>query len=80
MGHAVGTPRLPDVCVVCHVYHLHMANACFLTHPGKTTEWDCDYAHTLLELMYHPQVYKTGLCDHFDESDVATWRCVWKRR
>jgi hypothetical protein len=53
--------------------------------PGKDGEtpipdWDCEYAHTLLELMYHPQVYKTGLCDHFDENDLSKWRCVWKRR
>src|SRR5690242_8787891 len=39
-----------------------------------------EYAHTLLELMYHPQVYKTGLCDHFAEENPATWKCVWKRR
>ena len=30
--------------------------------------------------MYHPQVYKTGLCDHFDEADASTWKCVWGRR
>lgn len=41
---------------------------------------NCEYAHTLLELMYHPQVYKTGLCDHFDEHDASKWRCVWKKR
>ena len=29
---------------------------------GKVVQWDCEYAHTLLELMYHPQVYKTSLC------------------
>jgi hypothetical protein len=25
-------------------------------------------------------VYKTGLCDHFDEDNPNSWRCVWKRR
>jgi hypothetical protein len=49
-------------------------------YPSKSDQWDCEYAHTLLELMYHPQVYKTGLCDHFDENDSTTWKCVWKRR
>jgi hypothetical protein len=29
--------------------------------------------------MYHPQVYKTGLCEHFDENDPSKWQCVWKR-
>ena len=29
---------------------------------GRVVQWDCDYAHTLLELMYHPQVFKTQLC------------------
>ena len=29
---------------------------------GRVVHWDCDYAHTLLELMYHPQVFKTQLC------------------
>ena len=29
---------------------------------GRVVQWDCDYAHTLLELMYHPQVFKTHLC------------------
>jgi len=48
--------------------------------PQESDEWECDYAHTLLELMYHPQVYKTGLCDHFNEEDPSTWKCVWKRR
>jgi hypothetical protein len=43
-------------------------------------DWECEYAHTLLELMYHPQVYKTGLCDHFAEDNVEKWKCVWKRR
>jgi hypothetical protein len=33
-------------------------------------EWDCEYAHTLLELMYHPQVYHTTSCDHFDVSSL----------
>lgn len=42
--------------------------------------WDCGFAHTLLELMYHPAVFKTTLCAHFDERDPASWRCVWKRR
>jgi hypothetical protein len=40
---------------------------------------NCSKAHTLLELMYHPQVYKTGLCEHFDEHDPSKWNCVWKR-
>ena len=87
--------------------------------PQESAEWDCEYAHTLLELMYHPQVrrrsswlclsasaaclhsarslmpcvffscllafsslqvYKTGLCDHFDSNNPLSWRCVWKRR
>ena len=47
---------------------------------GAVVQWDCEYAHTLLELMYHPAVYKTGLCDHFDVADPLTWKCVWKRR
>ncbi len=51
-----------------------------VAYPAKSDQWDCEFAHTLLELMYHPQVYKTGLCDHFDESDASTWKCVWKRR
>lgn len=50
------------------------------SHPRGPGGEKCEYAHTLLELMYHPQVYKTGLCDHFDEHDVSKWRCVWKRR
>jgi hypothetical protein len=41
---------------------------------------DCEYAHTLLELMYHPQVYKTSRCDHFSEENPSTWKCVWRRR
>eukprot|EP00457_Paulinella_chromatophora_P000161 gb/GEZN01000161.1/.p1 GENE.gb/GEZN01000161.1/~~gb/GEZN01000161.1/.p1 ORF type:complete len:1189 (+),score=109.77 gb/GEZN01000161.1/:34-3600(+) len=47
---------------------------------GSPVEWKCEYAHTLLELMYHPQVYKTSMCDHFDEHEVNKWQCVWKRR
>src|SRR4051812_2811000 len=23
---------------------------------------------------------QTGLCDHFNEDDPSSWRCVWKRR
>lgn len=42
--------------------------------------WDCQYAHTLMEIMYHPQVYKTDLCQHFDENNPKEWRCVWKKR
>lgn len=91
--------------------------------PQESDEWDCEYAHTLLELMsgsttqahgrtirnenrplplhschshaslfcfrsmfppifrrYHPQVYKSATCDHFQLDNPATWRCVWKRR
>ena len=37
-------------------------------------------AHTLLEAMYHPTVYKTVLCSNFDERDPQTWkRCQWGR-
>eukprot|EP00478_Filoreta_tenera_P000116 GABV01000116.1.p1 GENE.GABV01000116.1~~GABV01000116.1.p1 ORF type:complete len:435 (+),score=146.75 GABV01000116.1:587-1891(+) len=35
----------------------------------------CEFVHTLLELMYHPLVYKTGRCDHFsmpDDDDEET--------
>ena len=42
--------------------------------------WECEYAHTLLELMYHPAVYKTGQCDKWEEKDTRRWKCVWKRR
>lgn len=28
--------------------------------PQESDEWDCEYAHTLLELMYHPQGETTG--------------------
>ena len=48
--------------------------------PQESDEWDCEYAHTLLELMYHPQVYKTSRCDHFMEENPSTWKCVWRRR
>jgi hypothetical protein len=34
--------------------------------PQESEHWDCGYAHSLLELMYHPQVYKTGICSHFN--------------
>ena len=36
--------------------------AAFNAAHGRVVQWDCDYAHTLLELMYHPQVFKTQLC------------------
>ena len=48
--------------------------------PQRSEAWSCEYAHTLLELMYHPQVYHTGQCDKWDDKDVRRWRCVWKRR
>ena len=48
--------------------------------PQRSEAWACEYAHTLLELMYHPQVYHTGQCDKWDDRDVRRWRCVWKRR
>ena len=48
--------------------------------PQRCEVWACEYAHTLLELMYHPQVYHTGQCDKWDDKDVRRWRCVWKRR
>ena len=40
---------------------------------GRVVEWDCEYAHTLLELMYHPQVYKTSLC--VGEGTLVTLGC-----
>ena len=40
----------------------------------------CLLAHTLLEAMYHPEVYKTVLCSNFDEKDPQSWRrCQWGR-
>ena len=40
----------------------------------------CTLAHTLLEAMYHPEVYKTVLCSNFDEREPTTWRrCQWGR-
>eukprot|EP00808_Paulinella_micropora_P023133 g19020.t1 len=41
-------------------------------------EWNCEFCHTLLEMVFHPQVYKTSLCDNFDEN--GRWACAWKRR
>ena len=41
---------------------------------------NCGSAHTLLECMYHPSIYKTQLCSKFDERDTSTWkRCQWGR-
>ena len=40
---------------------------------GRVVQWDCDYAHTLLELMYHPQVFKTQLC--VSEGSVVSMGC-----
>lgn len=68
----------------------YLPMACPAVKPYVNSEWGdpahcphgdgCQYAHTLLELMYHPQVYKTGLCDHFAEHQRTKWRCVWHRR
>jgi hypothetical protein len=52
---------------------------------GRTTVieeviWDCHYAHTLLEIMYHPIKYKTSLCAKFSSfANIFTWRCKWGR-
>lgn len=54
--------------------------ATYIPTGGKEPVWDCEYSHTLLSLMYHPLVYKTGLCAHFDENDPTRWTCIWKRR
>lgn len=37
---------------------------------------DCEYSHTLLEQMYHPNIYKTGLCNKFS-SDPSINQCAW---
>jgi hypothetical protein len=37
----------------------------------------CQYAHTVLEVMYHPALYKTQMCSQFQE-DPSTWLCKWK--
>jgi hypothetical protein len=46
----------------------------------QESEWLCPMAHTLLEVMYHPSVYKTGYCQHFDETDMNKWKCTWGRQ
>ena len=33
----------------------------------------CDHARNLLEIMYHPLIYKTRLCNYFKEEDETTW-------
>eukprot|EP00475_Leptophrys_vorax_P042957 TRINITY_DN811_c0_g1_i1.p1 TRINITY_DN811_c0_g1~~TRINITY_DN811_c0_g1_i1.p1 ORF type:complete len:605 (+),score=115.46 TRINITY_DN811_c0_g1_i1:146-1960(+) len=45
--------------------------------PSKCPEGDdCQFSHTLLEQMYHPNIYKTGMCNKFT-SDPATNNCSW---
>lgn len=37
---------------------------------------NCESSHTLLEQMYHPNIYKTGLCNKFNQDpqlDTCTW-------
>jgi hypothetical protein len=36
----------------------------------------CEFSHTLLEQMYHPNIYKTGLCNKFNP-DPAVNTCLW---
>ena len=65
-------------------------DACQAVKPDAGAQWKrpsactlgdaCPFAHTLLEAMYHPEVYKTVLCSNFDERDPSTWRrCQWGR-
>jgi len=40
----------------------------------------CEFAHTLLEQMYHPHIYKTSLCSNFNEAlgnEAAKQNCLW---
>ena len=65
-------------------------DACQAVKPDAGAQWkrpsscplgdSCPFAHTLLEAMYHPEVYKTVLCSNFDEREPSTWRrCQWGR-
>lgn len=35
---------------------------CVEIHDDKAEPWNCLYSHTRLEVMYHPDIYKTQLC------------------
>ena len=48
--------------------------------PQACESWECELAHSQLELMYHPALYKTSQCLRFDERDARRWRCLWRRR
>ena len=68
----------------------YSAEPCVNVRPDGLAQWkrpsccplgdSCGSAHTLLECMYHPSIYKTQLCSKFDERDPSTWkRCQWGR-
>lgn len=45
--------------------------------PAKCPAGDeCQFSHTLLEQMYHPNIYKTGMCNKYSP-DPATNNCSW---
>jgi hypothetical protein len=52
--------------------------------PQESDQWDCEYAHTLLELMYHPQVYKVSYCTQlcvkrnffFEPASTFVFQCL----
>jgi len=38
----------------------------------------CAFSHTLVEQMYHPKIYKTGLCNKFDPNSKSPEEtCAW---
>ena len=39
--------------------------------PQLSDKWDCEYAHTLLELMYHPAVYKVTTTVSINDIDTS---------
>lgn len=53
--------------------------------PQGSTKWqppsrctngdDCPYSHTLLEQMYHPNIYKTSMCINF--TNPRGNKCQW---
>ena len=44
---------------------------CCARYPDPTTD-DCPFAHTVLEVMYHPNMYKTALCQGFVDDEPAS--------
>jgi hypothetical protein len=45
---------------------------CVQSHHARSSDpWNCMFSHTLMEVMYHPLIYKSKLCRAFEQNGIC---------